>query len=327
MTDFPAQDAPLTQDTFNTAYNVIKQQIEQETPSPLVQGTAAVPNDFHEQWAASASKPLDKWRVYTNDGDLSKLPTAGGAATPWEYLQQTSMPHLFHDQSQVQTIHDTLVHNWTGTAGYQYVVYLQDMQKRLDNYSKDKGNLDSLAEMLKAAFAVEAAFKKDLLESARAVSKALDNVEHGGGSVDVGLLTLAVVALGIGGLGAVAAATGVAGAVFVNATVGALVGGAGLKTITDHVVTIGGGGIDHVMDSFGSAVDTIVTNYRQAANDLANKMDNLSDELKGETAGIKAEKDVPDVTDPSSTFKLSDFLPGSAAGSQPLVDKINNPPK
>lgn len=325
---FPADDAPLTDDTFNTAYNVILTQIHQETPPTITGNGQDGTMNLETMHTGDATGSLDKWRTYTKDGDLSKLPT-GGAATPWEYLVGTAKQKLSPEQSELQNIHDLLVAKWTGTASGQYAAYMQEMQKRLNNYSMEGGHLDQVAGMLTAAFTVEVAFKKDLLETARSASKSLDALDHGQAAEDIGLFCVGLAGVVLSGLSGLDVAKAITGVVFLNSTVGNLVSGFSFAELKDKTVAINDDSPSAIMKNLDSALGKIVSSYQDAATQVGQRMDALLDDLKGETSGIAAVTNVPVVDPTSSTasFKFDNFFPDSANGNAAVQAKISNPPR
>jgi uncharacterized protein YukE len=323
---FPADNAPLTNDTFDTCYNVLLTQIHQETaPTTSGNGNDGTMN-LSTLHTGDAFVALDKWHTYATDGDLSRLPSTGGAATPWDYLAQTRAGKLTSDTEQLSGVHDQLFSKWSGSAAQEYAQYMQTMSKHLDNYSTPNGYLDQVAALLKAAVTVEVAFKKDLLESARAASKSLDALEHGQAGGDIALFCVGLAGLALSGMGAVAAGASVAGFVFVNATVGSVVGGLSFNELKDRTVAIDGDSPTHIMANLDSAVGKIVAGYQQAAKQVSDKMDDLSRSLTAEASGITGVANVPVVdTTGTSSFNLNSFFPVSANGNNAVQAKIGTP--
>lgn len=323
---FPAADAPLTDDTFDTCYSVLIKQIQQETPTPYA-GGQSLP-ELKGLSVTEAMDPLNKWHTHAKDGALAKLPTVNGQQ-PWSYLEDVRDNLAHQDVADLQTINGTLTSNWKGSAKDNYADYLQKMSQLLTSYYDSDGHgnggyVGQVGDLLKAAFTVEVAYKKDLLEAARAASTALDGLEHGSSSGHAGQYLLAIAGLALTGAGAVAAAAAVPGVVFTNAVLGSLVSGYSWQKI-GQALTVDGGTPVEIMESLSSAVDKTVTNYQSAAKKIEDCMDTVLDELQHAATSLGSIGQVPDPTDPNTSFKLSAFFPDSANQNSTLQTKIDSP--
>lgn len=305
---------PLTSETFTECYNALFQFIDYETwIHPEVRTPyGADDKKYHDMLVQGAYKGLNEWRDHALDGDLAALPNA-----PWDELHRLQIltrQDRAHLDTEIGKVHEF----WQSPAGDKVETDLQDIKDNLDGYATtspgqaDIGNgcfIAQVGTLLKAAFATQAAYKKDLYQIAKTAHDLLHAIDSGGQShFDVGSLILAVAGTALIGAGQAIAGSEMVGAVFGAAAVGQV---GNLVFAESHVkITLSGQTPIDIMDSVSSAVQKATEHYRQACQKVSSRMYTLWKALDDEYRLVPSVPQVQSVdTSARPSYALSNFLP------------------
>ncbi|GLY70645.1 hypothetical protein [Amycolatopsis taiwanensis] len=271
---FPDEHAPLNGQTFEVCYRLIAQGIHDETPTSKADPFHIDP--IYKKMVDEAMAPLDKWRTYAHDGDPALLPTVAGNGTPWADLANIQIKHLHDLPAEVDSIGESL--RWNGKASEGYLAYLKRISSRLQSYGGDTGYVRQAAALLEAAFAVQVAFKKDLLELARGAYDKLEAIHDGRHVDDIGTFCVVIGGLALGELGgAIAAGTTITKHVFGKAVTALASYAFGDPT---QKLIMHGDTPQKIMKSFDTALGQIVNGYANAAIHVSQEMDDLLTDLR-----------------------------------------------
>lgn len=298
MSGFPDEKAPLDSATFTQAYTMIQQAIRDETPK----------DGFHHLPPHMTSEPfvpLDKWYSYAMDGDPAELPR-GDSGTPWTTLSAIQTKYLQDVTEQMRGIARDLRSYWTGEAADEYAKYMEILSGRIDGYVSDQGLVIQARELASGVFAMQIAFKHDLMQLARGAYAALKALDHGQPLANIALLTLDVAEVGFSeGVGAIKVGGEVTTKVF-KSLVTSMGSYAFAAARTKAQVT--GGNPPDIMSAFGTELGKVVAAHTQAAQGMSSKLQEFVRHLNDE-ADEKYYPDIP-VVDTSDTKSLKKvFVP------------------
>lgn len=297
----------LTSDTFNQCYNALLQLWHNEIFSHL-----SDPSDPYYRAAQTTfqnvTDDLNYWRQYALDGDLGMLP--GKAQATWSDLDLIRQ-HLANDVGPLQTDANNLTEQWTGQAGVQASGYLQAMSTKLNAYTgTGAGNenpgclIDQVGHLLKAAYTVQIALKKDLYQIAKATRDAINAIDSwGSSSTDIAMFTLVLASAALGGTGAIIGASEAFVAKVVSNFLGQ-VGGYVFSQAT-QTLNVGGGDVESIGRSMHDAVDKAVSNYQSAAQNVMNQMDWLWTELDHACSTLPPQPNVTQSVHPTGGTSFS----------------------
>lgn len=329
MTDMPGSDAPLTAETFNTCASVLRDKVDAETPTPRTPDGGVIelnPEDVRQIQVFVSQQSVQHWLDRALDGEPGKL-AAIGDTPPWEFLR-TERADLGDAMGVLETINGRLTEDWSGTAADDYASYMLQLRDRVKNHvgeTSKEGYLAEVAALTEAAFAVELAYKKDLLELARNTGQALDKLDSGGDAMaQFGALCLAFGGLALGALSAVTAGTAVVGLV-VLASIESTAGGFMFSKATE-MLQVKGESADSIMKSMDEALGRITSSYAGAAKQVSGRIDTLLQDITAASDESKFPT-VPkiDAKHPG-TFMESNFFPKSASGNKEIEGKIEHLP-
>lgn len=292
MPGFPDEQAPLDSATFTQAYTMVQQAIRDETPK----------DGFHHlppHMTTEPFVPLDKWYSYAVDGDPAQLPP-GASGTPWTTLDDLQVKRLRDLTERLKGISRTLRSHWNGNAAEGYATYLETLSGRIDSYGSDEGLVIQARDLASDAFAVQIAFKHDLMQLARGAYAALQALDHGHPLENLGLLTLDVAAVGFSeGVGAIKMGGDLTTAVFKS-----LVTSIGTYTFATarKKAQVTGGNPPEIMSAFDTELGKVVAAHEHAAQDMSTRLQAFVRHLNGE-ADEESFPQIP-VVDTSDTKSL-----------------------
>jgi hypothetical protein len=275
---------------------------------------ALISNDIPEAWQQQMVETVNTWLVHATDGDLSLL-TVGGA--PWDELEHIRDSHK-DDVGTLQGVGDTLAPQFRSGAGALAIGYIRNMQKRVGNYADvDPGDGDrtvgpyitQVSAVLKATYAVQAAYKKDLYELAKGYRNAIHALGGTGTAHAIGLIVLGLAKVGVGAATALIGASDISAAVFgdniVTGVRDMVFGSDGLKPFefsgTDPV------GLNwNLLDG----IDQVSTSYAQAADNVMYHMNTVWHSIESERETVPVLNPVPRVdTSGMTPLTVGHFFP------------------
>jgi hypothetical protein len=317
--DMPGSDAPLTGDTFAAAYQAVAWNIYLETPLNPAFGFSAP--ELQRSAVAEHTRALDRWRDYALDGNPDLLNSHDGT-TPWRYLR-TTRTALGDAVGTLDSAHDNIIEAWTGVAASKYAEYMVQMRDRIKSHvgeNAKEGYLADVADLLEAAYAAQVAFKKDLLELARAANDALKGLDDGSPWKTIGLICLALGGLALGSMVGPAA---VVSTVFVTKLGEEIIGKVGEYAFghAEKELQVGGNTVAEIMATLDGGLNQVIGGYQSIARQLTAKMDAVLVELRSaSTVG----EDYPQVPAVDVKRSLREFLPESAQGNPRINEMIDH---
>lgn len=288
----------LTEATFTACYHALAKLIDEETPVPTTPVGPAPPGG-RELILQQAYGELDYWYDHASDGDLTALP--GESHATWNDLDLIR-DQLRRDADQLGSDVQAIETTWQGPAGLAFGGYLRTMQRRVEGYAEiapgnsgDNGcYIAQVGTLLHAAYAAQAAYKKDLYQIAKGARDSMKAIDDGGStSAEVGLLTLAIAGVALTGAGAAIAGSELVGAVFLGSVVGQT-GGFAFSKATSKV-HIGGDTPAAIMTSAGAAVKSAIDHYGAACQHVSSRMDMLWRNLVNEYQTVPPPPDLKSV--------------------------------
>jgi hypothetical protein len=321
--DIPDGNAPLTSDTFDACYQAIAWNIYLETPLNPAFGVSAP--ELQRRAVAESTRPLDRWREHALDGDPDLLNSHDGT-TPWRYLRDARTT-LGDAVGTLDTAHDNIIEAWTGEAASKYAEYMLQMRDRIKNHvgeNAKEGYLADAAALLEAAYAVQVAFKKDLLELARAANDALKGLDDGSVSKTIGLLCIALGGIALSTLAASVGAAGIVGAIFVSKVAGDIIGKVGDYAFAQakENLTISGDTAESIMASLDSGLNQAIAGYQSVSREITTKMEAVLQDLR---SASNVKEDYPQAPVVDAKTSLRQFLPETAQGNPKINEMIDHP--
>ncbi|TDP91867.1 hypothetical protein [Labedaea rhizosphaerae] len=272
MSGFPDENAPLDGATFTQAYRMIQRAIHDETPKD---GFHHLPPEITRE----PFVPLDKWYSYAMDGDPAELPR-GDRGTPWTTLDAIQVDYLQDLTEQLKGISRDLRTHWTGAAAEDYAKYMEVLSGRIDGYVSDQGLVVQARELAYGVFALQIAFKHDLMELARGAYSALRALDHGHALGNLALLTLDVAEAGFSdGVSAIKVGGDVTTRVFKS-----LVTSIGNYTFAAarEKAQVTGGNPPDIMRSLDTELGKVVAAHARAAQGMSGKLQEFVRHLNNE---------------------------------------------
>lgn len=311
LPEFPGDDAPLDSYTFVTCYEVLKHKMVDEIDEKLPPAADPTtlegePRRQYDDYVTMLGAPLDKWFTFVDDGSLSmiaetaRLVDSKGAAhdkRPWEYLWDAATTVVYNDPIGPDPAGFGAAHGWQGAAAAAFGDYLVPITSCLDKYAgvteptteHPEGFLRAAARELSDAFAIEAAFKRDLFELARSLNSAIDRLDRGGGAGELALFCVGLLVKGTGD--AVASMGPIAGKVFggaISFAGGQLLSNAIKGDGKQRVEDVAGDAIEHVMNSFDLKLQEIIDGYQRSAIRQARRMEEVCTRIDQQLKALPA---------------------------------------